>query len=154
LAEQLQHHLQPSSLEFSQLSNLASWLPLQLFCLTLWQSFEHSQELLMRFLLSVIDSASRTGSTDEMAAIDIFNEKLQNNGHWIFACGVDSPKTAKLVDNRAGAGITQDGSYVDNDEFQSGFWIINAADHDEAMALALEGSKACNRKVEIRPLLG
>jgi hypothetical protein len=30
----------------------------------------------MRFLLSVIDSASRTGSTDEMAAIDIFNKKF------------------------------------------------------------------------------
>ena len=108
----------------------------------------------MRFLLSVIDSASRTGTSDEMAAIDIFNDKLQNNGHWIFACGVDSPKSAKLVDNRAGAGITRDGAYVDNDEFQSGLWIINAADHDEAIALALEGSKACNRKVEVRPLLG
>jgi hypothetical protein len=47
----------------------------------------------MRFLLSVIDSASRTGTTDEMAAIDIFNDKLQRNGHWIFACGVDSPKS-------------------------------------------------------------
>ncbi|MEY2814682.1 MAG: hypothetical protein RJA96_409 [Actinomycetota bacterium] len=107
----------------------------------------------MRFLLSVIDSASRTGTSAEIVAIDIFNEKLQNNGHWIFACGIDSPSTAKLVDNRAGAGITLDGSYVDNDEFQSGFWIINAADHDEAMALALEGSKACNRKVEVRALL-
>ena len=108
----------------------------------------------MRFLLSVIDSASRTGTSDEMAAIDIFNDKLQNNGHWIFACGVDSQKTAKLVDNRADAGITLDGSYSDSDEFQSGFWIINAASHEEAMALAHEGSKACNRKVEVRPLLG
>ncbi len=108
----------------------------------------------MRFLLSVIDSASRTGSSDEMAAIDIFNAKLQKNGHWILACGVDSPKSAKLVDNRADAGIIRNGSYVDSDEFQSGFWIINAASHDEAMALAHEGSKACNRKVEVRPLLG
>lgn len=108
----------------------------------------------MRFLLSVIDSASRTGSSDEMAAIDIFNDKLQNNGHWIFACGVDSPSTASLIDNRAGAESVVKGSFVDNDEFQSGFWIINAADHDEAIALALEGSKACNRKVEVRPLLG
>jgi hypothetical protein len=89
-----------------------------------------------------------------MVAIDIFNEKLQNNGHWIFACGVDAPSTASLIDNRAGAGLVIEGSYVDHDEFQSGFWIINAADHDEAIALALEGSKACNRKVEVRPLLG
>ena len=107
----------------------------------------------MRFLLSVIDSASRTDSTDEMAAIDIFNEKLQKNGHWIFACGVDAPKSAMLVDNRAGAGITHNGSYVENHEFQSGFWIIKAASHDEAIALAHEGSKACNRKVEVRSLL-
>ena len=108
----------------------------------------------MRFLLSVIDSASLTGTSDEMAAIDIFNEKLQRNGHWIFACGVDSPKSAKLVDNREDAGLTHDGSYVDSDEFQSGFWIINAASHGEAIALGHEGSKACNRKVEVRPLLG
>jgi hypothetical protein len=108
----------------------------------------------VRFLLSVIDSASRTGSTDEMAAIDIFNEKLQKNGHWVFACGVDSPKSATLVDNRTDAGVTHAGSYIDHDEFQSGFWIIAAADHDEAIALAHEGSKACNRKVEVRPLLG
>jgi hypothetical protein len=108
----------------------------------------------MRFLLSVIDSASRTGSTDEMAAIDIFNEKLQNNGHWIFACGIDGPTTATLIDNRDGAGAIKQGPYIVNDEYQSGFWIINAADHDEAMALAHEGSKACNRKVEVRPLLG
>lgn len=108
----------------------------------------------MRFLLSVIDSASRTGTTDEMAAIDIFNDKLQSNGHWIFACGVDSPKAAKLIDNRAGVAKVAEGSYIESDEFQSGFWIINAADHDEAIALALEGSMACNRKVEVRPLLG
>lgn len=108
----------------------------------------------MRFLLSVIDSASRTGTSDEMAAIDIFNDKLQNNGHWIFACGVDAPSSANLIDNRADAGSVVKGSFVDNDEFQSGFWIINAADQEEAIALALEGSKACNRKVEVRPLLG
>jgi hypothetical protein len=108
----------------------------------------------MRFLLSVIDSASRTGTTDEMAAIDIFNDKLKNNGHWIFACGIDGPTTATLIDNRDGAGSIKQGPYIVNDEYQSGFWIINAADLDEAMALAHEGSKACNRKVEVRPLLG
>jgi len=108
----------------------------------------------MRFLLSVIDSASRTGSSDEMAAIDIFNEKLEKNGHWVFACGVDSPASANIIDNRADAAIVSAGPYVAHDEFQSGFWIISAASQEEAIELALEGSKACNRKVEVRPLLG
>jgi hypothetical protein len=31
--------------------------------------------------------------------------------------------------------------------------LINAADQDEALALAAAGSKACNRKVELRPYL-
>jgi hypothetical protein len=108
----------------------------------------------MRFLLSVIDSASRTATSDEITAIDIFNEKLQQNDHWIFACGIGAPSTASLIDNREGAGVVLKGSYIESDDFQSGFWIINATDSDQAIALALEGSQACNRKVEVRPLLG
>jgi hypothetical protein len=34
-----------------------------------------------------------------------------------------------------------------------GFWIIEAADLDVALKLAAEGSKACNRKIEVRPFL-
>jgi hypothetical protein len=36
----------------------------------------------------------------------------------------------------------------------SGFWIIQADSLEQAQALAAEGSKACNRKVELRPFLG
>ncbi|MEY3115626.1 MAG: hypothetical protein RL611_340, partial [Actinomycetota bacterium] len=35
----------------------------------------------------------------------------------------------------------------------SGIWIIEADDQAEAEVLAAEGSMACNRKVELRPLL-
>ena len=37
--------------------------------------------------------------------------------------------------------------------FLIGFWIIEAADLDVALKLAAQGSKACNRKVEVRPFL-
>jgi hypothetical protein len=33
------------------------------------------------------------------------------------------------------------------------FWIIEAPDLDVALTLAAEGSKACDRKVEVRPFL-
>ena len=36
----------------------------------------------------------------------------------------------------------------------SGFWLIQAPDIATARELAAEGSRACNRKVELRPLLG
>jgi hypothetical protein len=47
-----------------------------------------------------------------------------------------------------------DAPLYDNPEFMSGFWLIHAADLEEAKALASAGSKACNRRVELRPLLG
>ena len=40
------------------------------------------------------------------------------------------------------------------EEHFSGFWLVEAPDLETARNLALEGSNACNRKVELRPLLG
>ncbi len=108
----------------------------------------------MRFLICVIDDTTRSATTDESAAIDVFNEKLQADGHWIIACGIDSPETATVIDNRKDAGIWTDGPLFDNKEYVSGFWLIEAPTLDIAKELAAAGSKACNRKVEIRPLLG
>lgn len=107
----------------------------------------------MRFLFAVIDSATNTATTDERATIDEFNEMLQSNNHWVFACGVGAPSTATVIDNRADVGISTDGPLITSDEFMSGLWIIEAEDIEQAKALASSGSKACNRKVEVRPLL-
>ena len=108
----------------------------------------------MRFLIAVIDYEGNPGSPDEMAQIDAFNDGLEANGHFILACGVAGPSRATVIDNRGGANIQTDGPLHDNTEFMSGFWLINAADEAEALTLAAAGSKACNRKVEVRPLLG
>ncbi|GAA4369207.1 hypothetical protein [Agromyces bauzanensis] len=35
----------------------------------------------------------------------------------------------------------------------AGLWIIDAPDLDVALALMAEGSKACNRRLEVRPLV-
>ena len=107
----------------------------------------------MRFFIAVIDSTTGSATGDEMQAIDAFNEKLEANGHWIFACGVSSPEKATLIDNRSDAGIVTAGPLYNNEQYVSGFWLINAEDESEALALATEGSKACNRKVEVRALL-
>ncbi len=43
--------------------------------------------------------------------------------------------------------------FPESKEHIVGFWIIEAADLDVALKLAAEGSKACNRKIEVRPFL-
>jgi hypothetical protein len=108
----------------------------------------------MKFIIFVIDDATGTATGAEMTAIDVFNEKLQSNGHWIFAGGLSGPGRSTLIDNRSGAGIETQTSLFPQAENYSGFWLIEAASADDAQNLAREGSLACNRKVELRPLLG
>ena len=107
-----------------------------------------------RFLISVIDDLSGSGTPDEMVAIDAFNEKLRENGQWIFAGGLAAPVNANVIDNRAGAGIETGKPLFTATENFSGFWLIEAESLEVARELAFQGSLACNRKVELRPLLG
>ena len=107
-----------------------------------------------RYVIYVIDTATNTGGPGEMEAIDAFNDHLQSNSHWITAAGIGAPATAQVIDNRADAGLVAAGSLFSSEEFYSGFWLIQAESDAQAQELALAGSKACNRKVEIRPYLG
>ena len=109
----------------------------------------------MKFVISVIDSVERLPhSLQERQAIDDFNEKLEAAGQRILAVGIDSPAASSVFDFRNGLELITEGPLYDNDEIIAGFWVIEAANIEEARALAAEGSKSCNRKVELRPLLG
>lgn len=88
-----------------------------------------------------------------MTAINAFNDGLRANGQWIFAGGLSAPSNSNVIDNRTGAGIETGKPLFDAKENFSGFWLIEAADAQVAKDLAFAGSKACNRKVELRPLL-
>jgi len=106
----------------------------------------------MKFLISVIDDQSNSGTDAEMAEINKFNEKLRANGHWIFAWGLQAPETATVIDNRGGANVSTGKPLFDSKEHYSGLWLIEAESPELAKSLAFEASLACNRKVELRPL--
>ena len=106
----------------------------------------------MKFLISVIDDLSHSGTPTEMAEIDKFNDSLRAKGQWIFAWGLQAPDTATVIDNRAGTNLETGKPLFDSKEHYSGLWLIDAADAETAKKLAFEASKACNRKVELRPL--
>jgi hypothetical protein len=107
----------------------------------------------MQYLVSVIDDKTNSGTPDEMAAIDAFNERITAEGHWVFAGGLNSPSSATVIDNRGAETVFTDGPFVESKEYLAGFWVMEAPDLDVALKLAAEGSKACNRKVEVRPFL-
>jgi hypothetical protein len=107
----------------------------------------------MRYVIFVIDDQTEKAGADEMSQIDAFNEMLEANGHWITAAGINHGAAAKIVDNRHDADSVIVGSLYDDTEHYSGFWLIDAPDDTRALELAKAGSKACNRKVELRPYL-
>jgi hypothetical protein len=49
--------------------------------------------------------------------------------------------------------LVTDGPYTETKEHMGGFWILEAADLDEALAWAKEGAIACDAVGEVRELL-
>jgi len=108
----------------------------------------------MHFLVNVIDNRSNSATAAELAAIETFNDRLRSRGHWVFAGGLADPADSTVVDGRGATPMVTDGPFVEAKEWAAGFWLIEADDHDTAVALMLEGSQACGRRLELRPLLG
>ena len=105
----------------------------------------------MQYLLSVIADGTELPTPGEDAAIDAFNDRLRTQGYWVYANGLADPGTATVIDGRGEEPIFTDGPFLESKEFLAGFWVIDAPDADVALKLAAAGSKACNRKVELRP---
>jgi hypothetical protein len=94
--------------------------------------------------------AQRTGPQ-----IDAVNAELEAAGAWVFAGGLHPASSATVV--RAGDGGTVsmiDGPYAETKEQMGGFWVIEAADLDAALAWASKAAVACEGPVEIRPFQG
>jgi hypothetical protein len=109
------------------------------------------------YLLSVHGSADDEMPAPEVlqemfAAVERFNTKVQEAGAWVFAGGLHPADTATVVDaSKGGDLLVTDGPFVEGKEHIGGFWVIKAADLDEAMRWAAEGSAACQGPVEVRP---
>jgi hypothetical protein len=110
-----------------------------------------------QYLLAVHGSQADQAkmSTDDMQRmfkqVDVFNSELQASGSWVFAGGLHPADTATVVRNTDGNVVTTDGPYLETKEHLGGFWIIEVADLDAALAWAAKGSRACEAPVEVRP---
>jgi hypothetical protein len=100
------------------------------------------------------DYGSKEAMEEAFAATGAFNDKLQADGYWVFAGGLEPATTATVVDGQGETPVMTDGPYLETKEVLGGFWVIDAPDLDVALRLAAEGSRACRGKVEVRPFEG
>ncbi|RSL16641.1 hypothetical protein EDE15_2162 [Edaphobacter aggregans] len=86
--------------------------------------------------------------------IDALNEEMEAAGVRIFAGGLSSASSAKSLRVQPnGEVLTTDGPYLEAKEHVGGFWMLKAADLDEALAWGRKAAVACRAPVEVRAFL-
>jgi hypothetical protein len=94
-------------------------------------------------------------SQDEMGKVYgeymAYNKALAEAGVLVGGASLQSIATATTVRVRNGKTTTTDGPFAETKEQLGGFWVIRAADLDEALAWAAKCAQACANPVEVRP---
>ena len=83
--------------------------------------------------------------------VDAVNEEIKAAGAWVFAGGLHPASTATTVRVANGEVLFTDGPFAETKEQIGGFWVIEAADLDAALAWASKATVACQAPVEVRP---
>lgn len=86
--------------------------------------------------------------------ISSLNKEMIAAGARIFAGGLQAAGNAKSLRARPdGEVVITDGPYLEAREHVGGFWLLEAADLDEALAWGRKAVVACRAPVEVREFL-
>jgi hypothetical protein len=88
-----------------------------------------------------------------MAEYEVFNQHLRDRGAYAAGEALWPTNTASSVRVRDGQTLTTDGPFAETKEALGGFYVVEAADLDEAIAYAARIPGARTGTVEIRPVV-
>jgi hypothetical protein len=110
-----------------------------------------------QYLVAIHHPDDYDGSLEDEAMhrdIDALNEEMEAAGVRIFAGGLSSASSAtSLRAQPDGKVLITDGPYLETKEHVGGFWVLEAADLDEALAWGRKAAVACRAPVEVRAFL-
>ena len=110
-----------------------------------------------QFLVAIHHPDNYDPSLEDEAVIrDItaLNNEMIAAGVRSFACGLSSAREAISLRAQADGGVLiTDGPYLETKEHAGGFWILEAADMDQAVGWARKAVVACRAPVEVRAML-
>ena len=110
------------------------------------------QYLVCNYLPDNFDPSTVTPAMIE--EIHALNRELIAAGVRKFACGISPVANAKTVRRQPdGKVVVTDGPFTETKEHMGGFWILEAADLDEALGWAKRAAIACDVPGEVRELL-
>ena len=89
------------------------------------------------------------------AGVNALGDRMTDAGAFVFKGGLQGgAESATVVRQSGGDFLMTDGPYTETKEHLAGFWIINAADLDEALEWAKLAAAAEQLPIEVRPLFG
>lgn len=91
------------------------------------------------------------GFDEMMAGWMAYNQILIDGGHWVSGASLASTTTATTLVKTANGSSIVDGPYAETKEALAGYYLISAADLDEALALAGQLPIASG-SLEVRPV--
>lgn len=83
--------------------------------------------------------------------IDVLNDEMRAAGAIVFVGGLEPAGSAVSVRARNGDLVVTDGPYMETKEHIGGFWVLECADMDAALAWGRKAAIACRAPVEVRP---
>ncbi len=113
----------------------------------------------MKFILLCYDDGpawEKLGEAAHRAAIEEavqLTQALRANGEYILASPLEPISTASSVRVRDGKTLVTDGPFAETREHLGGFYLIEAGDRREAIAIAARHPGARLGTVEVRPLM-
>ncbi len=112
----------------------------------------------MKYLLLIYEDEKALHSRDEetrnqiFAEYGAFTQSVRDGGHFIAADALQPTTSATSVRVRGGNTITTDGPFAETKEQLGGFYLVEAADLDQAISLAKRIPSARFGTIEVRPV--
>ena len=111
-----------------------------------------AQFLVAGYLPDDYDPAVETEETIEK--IHALNREMIAAGTRKLACGLSPVRNARTLRKQPDGKVSvTDGPYTETKEHIGGFWILEVADMDEALAWARKAAFACRTAIEVREML-
>jgi len=113
----------------------------------------------MRYMLLLYDNEkdwvnmSEAEQGNVFGEYDAFTESVTKSGNYVSGEPLEPTTTATTVRVRHGKTQTTDGPFAETREQLGGFYIIDARDLDEALAIAARIPSARTGSIEVRPIM-
>lgn len=100
------------------------------------------------------DSATAEDQQEAWTRISRLETEMKSAGVWVFSARLHEPSTATVVRTANGEVLMTDGPFAESKDHLAGFYLIEAADLDAALAWGAKVTEAVGHPIEVRPFAG